>query len=704
MTKIRLVACFILMLVNTLAYCQGGNGITLSIRSDSLEFSTDKNSISVAGEPYLYFLSNEQQPLLTVYVKAGPENTHEHLSLLSSDDYFILDSLKHPPGGLYVGRVKLNDIISVPKPALGIKSGNNAYQFKLLPIVIPVANPEIKSIEAFQEEQKTIEIPATNGYNIKTDNTSVVGKDFDYQLSSFLNFLVLTIRPHTIGAKQLCIPLKSILPVLDKLGNITNNIQTLTLNLNVKPFKLSYINFDQNTLFYSFDSKGSQQIVADYNPLFEQGKTFRIEDRQTSGGTLVAELYIESLVDNNKKAICRLKPFSFHKMADGYLYIKDGEKNRFICNISICEKPKIEKISIRKNGDDWDDGLTVHPGEFIEIRIQGRGLQTNKIRFDGIDEAKLDTIKSSDEAVFFQFKVPASISNKHITVFLDRKETSYQLNVKNYLKPARMDFISINYGQTDISLGNSRFNKPVFYDSIIKDINFTFDPNKIDVGDNLYGKQYINMEIRLLNKENDLIEIEKIENIVVCPGDKSPRKGHYDQSDCNEGMINLNDYLDHKTYKLPAFTQVIITISHDESKYEDAKPVKKKIKFILVRKFNYDLQLSFPTGLLVKDFGKGGGIGDLSGISASVLFNITPYEEKEPGKLRPYSIGAGFLALNALNLGNNSSSDLGIVIMGTVQPFRKNAKFSVPIYFGYGYFVKSGKFFEILGPGLQFNF
>jgi hypothetical protein len=699
----RIISLFFLLL-SICAKSQTGNGINLSIRNDSIEFTSDKNMTSISNESFLYFISNEQQPLLTVSFKPIDTPGPGHYSFIPSDDYTILDSLRQNPSGIIVGRIKLNDIINVPKPVLGIKSGSKSYRIKLLPLVIPVANPEIKSIEAFQEEQKTIEIPTTNGFNIKTDNTFVVGRDFDYGLSSFLNFLVLTIKPHTIGTKQLTIPLKSILPVLDNRGNLTNIVQTLTFNVNVKPFKLSYINFDQNTLFYSYDTKGSQQLIADYNPLFEQGKTFRMEDRQSSGGTLVAELYIESIVDNNKKAICRLKPFAFHKTTDGYLYIKDGEKNRFICNIGICEKPKIDKISIRKNGDDWDDGLTVHPGESIEVKIQGRGLQTNKIRFDGIEDAKQDTLKSSEEAVFFQFKVPVSISNKNISIFLDRKETAYQLHVKNYTKPAKLDFISVNYGQTDISLGNNRFNKPVFYDSIIKDINFTFDPNKIDLGDNLYGKQYLTMEVRLLNKENDLIEIEKIENIVVCPGDKSPRKGHYDQSDCNEGMINLNDYLDHKTYKLPAFTQIIITITHDESKYEDAKPLKKKIKFILVRKFNYDLQLSFPTGLLVKDFGKGGGIGDLSGISASVLFNITPYEEKEPGKLRPYSLGAGFLALNALNLGNTSSSDLGIVVMGTIQPFRKNAKFSVPIYFGYGYFVKSSKFFEILGPGLQFNF
>jgi len=700
----RLLLFVLIVIGNKNAHSQNNNEISLTIKSDSLELSETENKIKIGTESYLYFISNDQQPTIKVIFKINNPQNKQVLSFSPSDNYIILDSLKSNSPGYFIGKIKLNDILTTPKPILTVSAGNINYSYKLLPIIIPVVNTDVNVIDAFQEEQKTIEIPITNGFNIKTDNTFVLGKDFDYKLSSFLNFLILTIKPHTTGIQQLNIPLKSILPVIDNKGNSTNNFQIFSLKVNVKPFKLSYINFDKTAIFYDPAIKDNQHVIVDYNSLFEQNKTFRIEDQQNPGGTLVAELFVESIVDNSKKIVCRLKPFAFHKITDGYLYIKDAEKNRFVCNINISEKPKIEKVSIRKDGGDWDESLTVHPAEQIEVRIQGKGLETNKIQFDGIADVKIDSLKSSDEANFFRFKIPVAISNKHISIFLDKKETAYQLNVKDYLKPTQFDFISINYGKTDLQLTNTKFNKPVFYDSTIKDINLFFDPNKIDVNDKLFGKQYINVEIRLLNKDNDLIEIEKIENLVICPGDKSPRKGHYDQSDCNEPMINLNDYLDHKTYNLPAFTQIVITVSHDESKYDGTKGFKKKIKLILVRKYNYDLQLSFPTGLLVKQFGDGGGIGNLSGISASILFNMTPYDKKNPGKLKPFSLGAGFLALNAFNFSNTTTSDLGIVVMGTIQPFRKNAKFSVPIYLGYGYFVKSAKFFEILGPGLQFNF
>ncbi len=690
-------------LITSIAYGQHKTDITLTVKSDSLKFSEPANNIKDGDSTYLYFTSNDEQPVIKVFFKENNLLPLAPLSLLPSDHYTIIDSLKKNMDGLYGGKIRLNDFLTDQRPVLSVKVGSNHFNYNLLPVILPVITTDQKTVDVFQEEQKTIEFPETNGFNIKTENSFIQGKDFDYKLTNYLNLLAITIKPHSIGTRQINIPLKSNFPVLDSKGNLTNNIQILSIGINVKQFKFSYINFDKNAIFYSPDSKISQQIMVDYNPLFEQTKSFRIEDQQ-NGGELIAELIVESIVDNTKKVVCRIKPFAFHKVSDGYLYIKDSEKNRFICNLNISEKPKIEKVSIRKNGDDWDETLTVHPGEQIEVRIQGKDLETNKIQFDGISDAKQDTVKSSDEFVYFRFKVPLAIANKHISIFLDRKETSYQLSVRDYKKPSQFDFVNINYGKAPVALTDVRFNKPFFYDSAIKDINITFNPNRIDINDKLYGKQYINIEVKILNKDNDLIEDEKIENLVICPGDQSPRKGHYDVSDCNEPLINLNDYLDHKTYKLPEFTQIIIIVSHDESKYDDTKGYKRKIKLILSRKYNYDLQLSFPTGLLVKNFGDGGGIGNLSGISASVLFNMTPYDDKQPGQLRPYSIGAGFLALNALNLSSTATSDLGIVVMGTIQPFRKNAKFSVPIYFGYGYFVKSSRFFEILGPGLQFNF
>jgi hypothetical protein len=70
--------------------------------------------------------------------------------------------------------------------------------------------------------------------------------------------------------------------------------------------------------------------------------------------------------------------------------------------------------------------------------------------------------------------------------------------------------------------------------------------------------------------------------------------------------------------------------------------------------------------------------------------------------LRPYKIGAGFVALNAFNLSQDSNvnRDLGIVLLGSVYPTRREARFTFPLYLGGGYLLSAGKWFYLLGPGI----
>jgi hypothetical protein len=278
------------------------------------------------------------------------------------------------------------------------------------------------------------------------------------------------------------------------------------------------------------------------------------------------------------------------------------------------------------------------------------------------------------------------------------------LNVREYQKPSPLDFVSINYGENNIQITNEKLNKPVFYEEKINDINLVFNPLKIDENNRLYGKQYLKIKVKIFNPKNDLVEIQDIDNIVVCPGDNSPRKLFYDYKDCKQDAISLNDYLVHKTYKLDPFTQIEIVVSDNDAKY-GGSGYSEKIRIILTRKTHFDIQVSFPAGLLVKRFNET-GYGNLTGISTAILAQFSFYDPRQIGKLKPYSIGTGFIALNAFNFSNSSSNirDVGIVILGSVNPVRSGAKFSLPIFAGGGYLLKANTGFLVFGPGIQFNF
>lgn len=288
---------------------------------------------------------------------------------------------------------------------------------------------------------------------------------------------------------------------------------------------------------------------------------------------------------------------------------------------------------------------------------------------------------------------------------MNRNITRHELLVREYQRPAPLDFVKINYGEKDYRITEPKFNKPVFYDQTIKDINLIFDPSKIDSETQLFGKQYISIEIRILDAKSQLLDLQTISNIVICPGPGSPRYNFYGSQDCSQStIVNLNEYLLRKTYLLEAFSQVIITVKHNEIKHGQTGHVKK-ITLFVERKNAFDIQVSFPTGLLVKEF-KEPGIGSLSGISASILAELSFYDPKRIGYKKPYKAGIGFIALNAFNFRDSEDikRDIGLVVMGSVEPMRKSTKFSVPIYLGFGYLLKQGDLFFIFGPGISISF
>jgi hypothetical protein len=99
------------------------------------------------------------------------------------------------------------------------------------------------------------------------------------------------------------------------------------------------------------------------------------------------------------------------------------------------------------------------------------------------------------------------------------------------------------------------------------------------------------------------------------------------------------------------------------------------------------------------------GLCDFAGVSMAVIGEYSFYRKDKINSLEPFKIGAGFLALNAFDLSNNSSSkDLGAVVLGTLNPVNTDKKFSFSIYFGGGYLISAKTFFWLIGPGITIQF
>jgi hypothetical protein len=337
-----IIFLFFFISISIQSFCQTEPLIqNATVTIDSLNYSIQKNTILLNGLNHLYFFVDRENPTLTLTISTA--SSIQGIRLTDAPDYEIIDTLKELSHSVFKAKIKLNDILkgqnAVTFKIKGKNGNDSIYRLPLFPIARPDFTLNNFDKTLFQGEQKIIEIPVENGFNIKEENAFVLGKDFDYKMSVILNFLEITIKPHFVGSKTISIPVSTILPVVDDQNKITNGINPLKINVNVKTFRLTYINFDKKTVFFNAEAKGKEQIMIDYNPFLEPNQKYKIEDEEGGNGNLIGELFVQSYLENSKKLLCIIKPLALHKMSDGYLFIKDGEKNRFICNLNIVEKP-----------------------------------------------------------------------------------------------------------------------------------------------------------------------------------------------------------------------------------------------------------------------------------------------------------------------------------------------------------------------------
>ncbi|HAP62509.1 MAG TPA: hypothetical protein DCR93_24435, partial [Cytophagales bacterium] len=420
---------------------------------------------------------------------------------------------------------------------------------------------------------------------------------------------------------------------------------------------------------------------------------------------LVAEIFTRSYVDNQQKILAVLRTYALHREEEGYLYLKNGDRTRFFTNFNILSKPTLSKVSVLRAGKDWTTSLAVYPGETLEVKVEGEGLEKAKFAFgDGRYVATLDTARRSDVAQYYQLTIPMDVKETRIPLSMNDKPSSYELLVREYQKAADLDYVNIDYGARALPITAPRFDKPATFEGEIRDITFSFRPHMLDTEEELHGIQYLEIELRVTGPDKRLIEIREIKDIKITPAPVSPRYVYYSQDKATDGVIRLNDYLANKTYDWKPWTQVEITVRHKPGTYGAAGQTRKLI-LMPSQRVNLQLEVSFPAGLLTKRFNQP-GIGNLTGISTAALVQASFYQPGKINKLSPWKVGGGFLALNALSslTDNAEDKDLGVLGMVSFYPINSDSKVKFPLHAGLGYLFKNNTVFLVVGPGVQVNF
>lgn len=674
----------------------------LTIRSADKKVSWPEDVIIKDGE-YMLPLPYASETGIAE-VEFTPASEAYCFKVLPSGDFSIVDSLM-TAGNSCRFKVRFTELTKKEylrfniRVTAGVES--EIIDIPLQPVTETSASLYVRDNELFIGEERIFEITTNNPDNIIFSNEWKRSAAYDYRITARDGSLFINIIPNIIGEIETEIPLSLKNPILTNDGNLEYSLPPVKAIFVVKTARIRFLSMEPKEFIMNEAGRTDGiELTLDDDRMLVTGKTYRVEDREEAGGPLIAEIFTRSRLANGKM-LCILRPYNYHKTTGGYLYIKDGDEARFVTNFSIIRATVIESINILRDNGSWKTGNIIYPGETVEIRLEGQEMQNASFRFEDLTEITADTVIRTENQAAFRIKVPVDIKKKSVMIFNGPTPTGKTLQISEYQQPREFDFITLNFG--DSRMVADEILGPVLYEKTIKDIVFRFDPEMID-RDKIHGKQYFDISIRITNRKNELVEVRNFENIVVCPGESSPRYTGYSQSDCNQTEISLNKYLSKKTYNLEDWSKINVVIAHQRDKYAN-KGVQKEFDVLVKKSTAFDVEVSFPAGLVTisKQESTGEmGFGRLSTISMAMIAQFSFYHPEKIAQFRPYKIGAGFLAFNAFNFSDNADDrDIGLVILGSLYPTTRDVKLSFPLFVGGGYFMKDKKWFFLIGPGIR---
>jgi hypothetical protein len=671
-----------------------------TLQIDTSTYSTLKDTVRYQGSNFVFFQYSKENEICDVKLFPTDKHKIKRISLIESADFKLLDSLVNFNNQYYSFKVQFQHLSQSDflrfRLNIALDSTNVIQDIPLLPITKTTAQLNAKSDDLSVGEEKVFELFTNHPENIKPIHEWQTSQDIEYRITESNGQLLVHLLPNSTGNKILSINLQTYKPFWEH-GKLSCDLPPLSNSFNVKTAGLVFLQIDKNDFTLDEKSKNEgDEIQIDNNKYLQLNSTYLVEAKETPGSPLIAEIFTKEKLSNNK-VLCLLRVFNYHRKSEGYLYIKQDNTPMFISNFNVIPKVNIEHIKIMRNGKDWTEDATVYPGETFNLRLEGESLDRAHFRFDELIVLSGDSVVKNENYVEYKLKVPLTISKKTIAIFNYNQNTGKYLTIKEYLKPHPFDYIMINYGDKHKIL--SDIHGPELYDKIIKDVVISFLPNKIDSASKLYGKQYLNLDVKVLGKKDEIIDMATIDDIAVCPGDKSPRYQFYDKSDCKSSEISLNSKISNATYSLKDWSKIKLSFKNPSDKYTD-EALNKSVEIILQKHYDFDINVSFPTGLLIKRFNTS-KYDNLGGVSMAVMGQYSFYEKDKINRLKPYNIGVGFLALNAFDFSGNSSRDVGAVVLGTLNPVNTDRKLSFSIYLGGGYLLSAKTMFWLIGPGIN---
>ncbi len=415
------------------------------LRVDTNTYSMLEHHLKQNNTDYLYFNYDIPDEVCEVLLYPSAVNGISYIELLQSGDYSIIDSLMLINNSFYRFKIEFKNLNKSRflKFLFNISDTSSAnpklIELNLFPVTSTRVNLTPLNDVMFIGEGKVFELITNNIENVNFNTDWQVCDGMSYRISKTFNQLQLHIMPNALGRKTIRLQLSTFQPDLNDLGEPVYKLPPVEYTFNIERSRLQFLNIDKRDVTLD-DSTRRQgiEIQMDNSRLLDIGKTYRVENQEEPGGTLIAEIFTRNPLSNNR-VLCWLRVYNYHRESEGYLYIKDGDQAMFITNISITPKTSIERISILRDGN-WSQNLSVFPGETIDLKIEGLALQKANFAFEELEEVSADSLLRSETVANFTYHVPMGVSKRILNLYNHGINTGQSLSVKEYQKPRPFDF------------------------------------------------------------------------------------------------------------------------------------------------------------------------------------------------------------------------------------------------------------------------
>ena len=527
--------------------------VDMIFKIDTSVYTWEEDAMMINGEMQLPFYYGSENEIAEVEMKLAGYADAAAIQLKVSNDYILVDSLLIIDDYLRF-KVKFKDLTSSNFLKFVFKDQMDSaktqfYDLGLFPHTQTSLQIVSSGSEFFIGEEQIIDIAVSNIHNVKINNQWVNEDKANYLIRKYNDQLRVHFLPKKKGLYtwKVRIPLRK-----PEIVGETMVFESAPLikRFEIKSGRIAFLNINQLEITPAEDNQSPNIIQIDNNARLSLEKTYRIEDQEAPGGALIAELYTQSSLSNGK-VLATLRTYAYHQKSKGYLYLKQNDKALFVTNFDITPRTKIESIYIQRPGKNWEKTQKIFPGEKINIRLEGQGLHKGKFTFEGTYQQQYDSLLKNENDIQFRIEVPIDILSNTVEIYNYSSSTGLKLNVNEYQKPKELDFVILDVDGSDYPVNT--LDKPIYYEKTITDLVIKFDENRIDFSNKLFGKQFLEIDIKIKNKAGNIIELYEFEDIIVCPGTFSPRGDRYDKSDCTANTINLNNFIKNKTSQLPVY-------------------------------------------------------------------------------------------------------------------------------------------------------